>query len=76
MINVILTVLADEELRDIFNMIKEKPVSAQEILRHTKLPHTSFYRKINWMLDNKLVIIDSVQETKDGKKYSMFRDYC
>ena len=64
MINVILTVLADEELRDIFNMIKEKPVSAQEILRHTKLPHTSFYRKINWMLDNKLVIIDSVQETK------------
>jgi hypothetical protein len=31
MINVILTVLVDEELRDIFNMIKEKPVSAQEI---------------------------------------------
>ena len=25
------------------------------------------------MLDNNLVIIDSVQETKDGKKYSMFR---
>ena len=73
MINVILTVLADEELRDIFNKIKEKPVSAQEILRDTKLPHTSFYRKINWMLDNNLVIIDSVQETKDGKKYSMFR---
>ena len=73
MINVILTVLADEELRDIFNMIKEKPVSAQEILRSTKLPHTSFYRKINWMLDNNLVIIDSVQETKDGKKYSLFR---
>ena len=73
MINVILTVLADEELRDIFNIIKEKPVSAQEILRYTKIPHTSFYRKINWMLDNKLVIIDSIQETKDGKKYSMFR---
>lgn len=73
MINVILTVLADEELRDIFNIIKEKPVSAQEILKYTKIPHTSFYRKINWMLDNKLVIIDSVQETKDGKKYSMFR---
>jgi predicted transcriptional regulator len=73
MINVILTVLADEELRDIFNIIKEKPVSAHEILRYTKIPHTSFYRKINWMLNNKLVIIDSVQETKDGKKYSMFR---
>ncbi|HYY71310.1 MAG TPA: hypothetical protein VE595_02765 [Nitrososphaeraceae archaeon] len=73
MINVILTVLADEESRDIFNIIKEKPVSAQEILRYTKIPHTSFYRKINWMLDNKLVIIDSIQETKDGKKYSMFR---
>ena len=73
MINVILTVLADEELREIFNIIKEKPVSAQEILRSTKIPHTSFYRKINWMLDNKLVIIDSIQETKDGKKYSMFR---
>jgi DNA-binding transcriptional ArsR family regulator len=73
MINVILTVLADEESRDIFNMIKEKPVSANELLRDTKIPHTSFYRKINWMLDNKLVIIDSVQETKEGKKYSMFR---
>ena len=73
MINVILTVLADQELRDIFNIIKEKPVSAQEILKYTKIPHTSFYRKINWMLDNKLVIIDSIQETKEGKKYSMFR---
>ena len=72
-INAILTVLADEELRDIFNIIKEKPVSAQELLKNTKIPHTSFYRKINWMLENKLVIIDSVQETKDGKKYSMFR---
>jgi hypothetical protein len=73
MINIILTVLADEELRGIFNLIKEKPVSAQEILKNTNIPHTSFYRKINWMLDNKLVIIDSVQETKDNKKYSMFR---
>jgi predicted transcriptional regulator len=73
MINIILTILADEELRDIFNIMKEKPVSAQEILKNTKIPHTSFYRKINWMLENKLVIIDSVQETKDGKKYSMFR---
>jgi predicted transcriptional regulator len=73
MINVILTVLADEELRNIFNLIKEKPVSANDILRYTNIPHTSFYRKINWMLENKLVIIDSVQETKDGKKYSMFR---
>ena len=73
MVNVILTVLADEESRDIFNIIKEKPVSAQEILRDTKIPHTSFYRKINWMLNNKLVIVDSVQETKEGKKYSMFR---
>jgi predicted transcriptional regulator len=73
MINIILTVLADEELRGIFNLIKEKPVSAQEILKKTNIPHTSFYRKINWMLDNKLVIIDSVQETKDNKKYSMFR---
>jgi len=73
MINIILTVLADEELRGIFNLIKEKPVSAQEILKNTKIPHTSFYRKINWMLDNKLVIIDSIQETKDNKKYSMFR---
>jgi DNA-binding transcriptional ArsR family regulator len=73
MINIILTILADEELRDIFNIMKEKPVSAQEILKNTKIPHTSFYRKINWMLENKLVIIDSVQETKDNKKYSMFR---
>jgi hypothetical protein len=73
MINIILTILADKELRGIFNLMKEKPVSAQEILKNTKIPHTSFYRKINWMLENKLVIIDSVQETKDNKKYSMFR---
>ena len=72
MINFILTVLADEESRDILNNM-EKPVSAQEILKNTKIPHTSFYRKINWMLETKLVIVNSVQETKDGKKYSMFR---
>ena len=73
MINVILSVVADEEMRYIFNIIKERPVSAHDILKFTKIPHTSFYRKIKWMLDNKLVIIDSVEETKDGKKYSMFR---
>jgi hypothetical protein len=59
MINVILTILADEESRDIFNIIKEKPVSEQEVLKNTKIPHTS--------LENELVIVDSVQETKDGK---------
>ena len=73
MINAILTVLADKELREIFNIIQEKSLSAQDIIKYTKIPHTSFYRKINWMLENKLVIIDNVQETKDGKKYSMFK---
>jgi len=73
MINAILTVLADKELREIFNLIKEKPVSAQDIMKTTKIPHTSFYRKINWMLENKLILIDNILETKDGKKYSLFR---
>ena len=46
MINAILTVLADKEL-EIVNIIQEKSLSAQDIIKYTKIPHTSFYRKIN-----------------------------
>lgn len=69
----ILSVVADKELRRIYFSIIYKPLAASEILTNTKVPHTSFYRKINWLLEKKLAIIDSIQETKDRKKYSMFR---
>ena len=73
MIKSILEVLADDELRAIFKSIQYRSASANEILLATKVPHTSFYRKINWLLTEDLAIVESIQETRDKKKYSMFR---
>lgn len=73
MIKAILEVLADDELRNIFNSIKYRAASSSEILTRTKVPHTSFYRKINWLVSEKLAIVESIKQTKDKKKYSMFR---
>ncbi len=68
----ILAALADEEMIKILDsvMIYSKPIN--EIIRETNIAYTTCYRKIKWLLEEGLVIVDKIVITKEGKKFSLF----
>jgi hypothetical protein len=51
-------------------MFNSKSVS--QIIRDTGIPHTTVYRKIKWLLEEKLLVVDKIEITEDGKKSSLF----
>lgn len=69
----ILSALADEEMLKIINISKESLTSGNEIIKKLDMSHSTAYRKIKWMLDNELLIVEKMEFTPDGKKFSLFR---
>ncbi len=69
----ILAALADTDLQKILNAVMYQSKSPNEIAIETHISHTTAYRKIKWLLDEKLLIIDKIRITQDGKKSSLFR---
>jgi DNA-binding transcriptional ArsR family regulator len=69
----ILAALADTELQKILDAAMHQSKSVNQIIRETNLSHTTAYRKIKWLLEEKLLIIDKIDITEDGKKSSLFR---
>jgi hypothetical protein len=51
-------------------LIRNQLVKLYEILLYH---HTTAYRKIRWLLDEKLLVVDKIDITEDGKKSSLFR---
>ncbi len=47
--------------------------SVNEIILETNVSHTTAYRKIKWLVEEKLLIVDKIEITEDGKKSSLFR---
>ncbi len=70
---VILAVLADKELQKILDAAMYQCKSANQIIRESNIPHSTVYRKIGWLLDEKLLIVDKIEITENGKKSSFFR---
>ena len=68
----ILTALADPEAVSIINSTMNQSKSASDIIRETNVPHTTAYRKIKWLVDEKLLVVDRVLINDEGKKYSLF----
>ena len=68
----ILTALADPEAVSIINSTMNQSKSVSDIIRETNVPHTTAYRKIKWLVDEKLLVIDKVFINDEGKKYSLF----
>ena len=68
----ILTALADPEAVSIINSTMNYSKSVSDIIRETNVPHTTAYRKIKWLVDEKLLVIDKVLINDEGKKYSLF----
>lgn len=69
----ILSALADKEVMAILESAMLHAKSANDIIKVTGIPYTTTYRKIKWMLDGGLLMVERIQLTEDGKKSSLFR---
>ena len=69
----ILEAFGDEDKKRIISSVNEEPKIVYDILKESKIPQTSGYRKINSLIDNGILIIDGYMETKDGKKVNKYR---
>ena len=69
----ILAALADTELQQILDAAMYQSKSANQIILETNISHTTAYRKIRLLVEEKLLIIDKIEITEDGKKSSLFR---
>ncbi len=69
----ILAALADTELQKILDASMYQSKSVNDIILETNISHTTAYRKIKWLVEEKLLIVDKIEITEDGKKSSLFR---
>ena len=65
--------LADAELERILNAAMYQSKSVNQIIRESNVSHRTAYRKIRWLVKEKLLIVDKIEITENGKKSSLFR---
>ena len=71
--NSILTSLADQEMVNIMNSAIIHSKSITDIIRETCIAHTTAYRKIKWMVEKGLLVVEKIDITEDGKKFSLLK---
>jgi len=59
---------ADKDKKAILGEVMDKPLIIAKILESSKIPQTSGYRKINFLIDNGLLVSNGFKLTHDGKK--------
>jgi len=69
----ILTALADVNMVNIMNSAVINPKSINEIIRETDISHTTAYRKVKWMVENGLLVVEKIVVSRDGKKFSLLK---
>ena len=69
----ILLALADTELQKIMDAAMCQSKSVNQIIQESNVSHSTAYRKIKWLVEEKLLIVDKIEITEDGKKSSLFR---
>jgi predicted transcriptional regulator len=69
----VLTALADEEMVKILDSARDQAKSVRDIITEKNIPYTNAYRKTKWLVAEKLLVIDKIIITQEGKKFSLFR---
>ena len=62
----ILLALADAELETILNTAMYQPKSVNQIVQESNVSYSTAYRKIRWLVEEKLLIVDKIEITEDG----------
>lgn len=73
MTELILKSFADEEKKAIMDLIRDTPETIPKILERCKIPNTSGYRKMNQLIDEKMVFTTGLAETFEGKRAIMYK---
>jgi len=58
---------------NILNSAQTRLVSGRDIMREFDMSHSTAYRKIKWMLEKELLVVEKMHFTEDGKKFSLFK---
>jgi predicted transcriptional regulator len=69
---VVLTALADNEMMKILDSAMNESKSVNEILKESNIPHSTGFRKIKWLLNEGLIMLDKIIITPEGKKFSLY----
>ena len=69
----VLSALADKEMFKILDLSMYTSKSVNDILRDSDISYTTVYRKIKWLLDKELLVVDKINISPEGKKYTTFR---
>lgn len=69
----ILKSYADEEKKAIMDLIRDTPETIPKILERCKIPNTSGYRKMNQLIDEKMVVTTGLAETFEGKRAILYK---
>ena len=64
----ILKTFADGDKKAIMDLIRDEPETIPKILERCKIPNTSGYRKMNQLIDDKMVVTIGLAETFEGKR--------
>ena len=68
----ILEAFGDEDKKQILTSLLEEPRIISEVLSICKIPQTSGYRKINWLIDSGLLAAHGFITTPDGKRVNKY----
>lgn len=63
---------ADQDKKAILGSVMMKPLIIAKILELCKIPQTSGYRKINYLIDNGLLVSNGFELAHDGKKVKKY----
>lgn len=73
LIELILKTFADEDKKAIIDLIRDKPETIPKILERCKIPNTSGYRKMNQLIDDKMIMTTGLDETFEGKRAILYK---
>ncbi|MBI5146348.1 MAG: hypothetical protein HZA84_03915 [Thaumarchaeota archaeon] len=73
LIELILKTFADQDKKAIMDLIRDEPETIPKILERCRIPNTSGYRKMNQLIDEKMVVSTGLAETFEGKRAILYR---
>ena len=69
---IFLEMLGDEDKKTILGTVLNKPMIVADILKESKIPQTSGYRKINSMISNGILVVNGFELSNDNKKIKKY----
>src|SRR5690349_20776061 len=69
----LLIALADEDMIKVMDSIMDRSKSFNDIVaENSNISRTTAFRKIKWLLNEGLIIVDKIILTPDGKRFSLY----